>query len=305
MGRLLAAEPNGYAQDSPELWARLVPNPAGVYKRDALTLPVRLLNPATQDRQVLRLTLLPSLLDVVARNLKHTDERLAFFEVDRTFFDRAEELPYERRTLALVLSGKREPTSWQNPTPPPFFFYDVKGMLAATLDALQVKDWKVKAGRHPALHPGRSAVLQLGGYDVAYFGELHPEVAQAFEIDGWPVQVAEVDLDAVFAASSDVRVFHPLPRFPSAFRDIAVVVEEEVPAAEILRVIRQAGGDLLESTRLFDVYAGDPLPTGTKSIAVAMEFRAPGATLTQEEVSEVMDRIVSALGRELHATLRE
>jgi phenylalanyl-tRNA synthetase beta chain len=96
-----------------------------------------------------------------------------------------------------------------------------------------------------------------------------------------------------------------LPRFPSAFRDIAVVVEEEVPAAEILRVIRQAGGDLLESTRLFDVYAGDPLPTGTKSIAVAMEFRAPGATLTQEEVSEVMDRIVSALGRELHATLRE
>jgi len=305
MERLLAADPDGYARDSPELWEKLVPNPAGVYDRDALTLPVRLLNPATQDRQVLRLTLLPSLLDVVARNLKNTEERLAFFEVDRTFFHHAEQLPYERRTLALALSGKREPASWQNPTPPAFSFYDVKGMLTATLDALQVKDWKVRAGRHPALHPGRSAVLQLGGYDVAYFGELHPGVARAFDIEGWPVQVAEVDLDTVFDAASDVRVFHPLPRFPSAFRDIAVVVPEEVPAADVTRVVRGAGGDLLESARIFDVYAGDPLPAGTKSIAVAMEFRAPGATLTQEEVSEVMDRIVSDLATGLNASLRD
>ena len=305
MSRLLRQDADGRSPDWDEVWARLVANPAGVYEREALTLPVHLLNPATQDRQVLRLTLVPSLLDVAARNLKHTDERLAFFEIDRTFFRRPAGLPYERRTLALTLSGRRRPRTWQEPAPEPYSFFDLKGMLSGVLDSLQIDGWTVEAASHPALHPGRSAVIRLGGRDVAFLGELHPEVAETFDIEGRRVQVAEVDLDSLFARASDRRVFRPLPRYPAALRDLAVVVPQDVPAAEVMRVVREAGDALLESSQIFDAYQGDPLPAGAKSIAVALEFRAPGATLTQDEVGAVMDRIVHALSNELGATLRE
>jgi phenylalanyl-tRNA synthetase beta chain len=184
-------------------------------------------------------------------------------------------------------------------------------MLVALLDALQIEGWQVEPGTHPkgrvphpALHPGRAAVIRLDGHDVAYFGELHPHVAAPFEIEGWPVQVAEVDLDALFSAASKVHVYHPLPRYPAALRDIAVVVGRDVPAGEIMRVVRQAGDDLLESATIFDVYQGEPLPPGEKSVAIAMTFRAPGATLTQDEVNTIMDRIVTSLREELHAALR-
>lgn len=305
MSRLFSPGSNGRGLDSSETWEQLVANSAGVYEHEALTLPVRLKNPATQDRQVLRLTLLPGLLDVIARNRKETDERLAFFEIDRTFFQRPEDLPYERRTLGLALCGHREPSTWQTPRPAEFSFFDLKGLLQAVLDVLQIEGWQVEARAHPSLHPGRAATVRLRGHDVAYVGELHPAVAAKFDIEGGRVQVAEMDLDTVFSLASDTRVFHPLPRYPAAHRDIAVVVEQEVPAGEVLRLVRQAGDDVLESARIFDVYQGEPLPADAKSIAVSLDFRAPGATLTQEEVGEIMERIVATLGRELGATLRE
>jgi phenylalanyl-tRNA synthetase beta chain len=304
--RLFGPTANGHEHDA-DIWAQLVANPAGVYGQEALTLPVELANPATQDRQMLRMVLLPSVLDVVARNLKQTDQRLAFFEIGRTFFQRPgyQELPYERRTLAIALSGHRRPPTWSEPRPGPFSFFDLKGLIAAALDDLHVDGWSVEPGRHPALHPGRAAVIRLAGQDIGYFGELHPEVAPAFDIEGWPVQAAELDLDALFAVAADVHRFRPLPRYPAAFRDIAVVVEERVPAAEVMGVIRGAGGELLESCRIFDVYTGAPLQPGQKSIAAGLIFRAPGATLTQEEVNEVMDGIVARLQTGLGATLRE
>lgn len=304
MARLGLAGSTVHQGDAAEMWSGLVPNPAGVYAREAQTLPVHLKNPATQDRQVLRLTLLPSLLDVIAQNLKQTDERVEFFELDRTFFVRPHDLPYERRTLALALSGSR-PRSWQQPEPGPVTFYDLKGMLESVLGALQIDGWEVDASPHPALHPGRSAALRLRGHDVGFFGQLHPEVAASFDIENWPVQVAEVDLDALFEVASDVHQFRPLPRFPAARRDIAVVVQQGVPAGEIMRAIRDAAGPLLESATIFDVYAGDPLPEGMKSIAVGMSFRAPSATLTQDEIADVMDRIVRGLASELGASIRE
>jgi phenylalanyl-tRNA synthetase beta chain len=297
-------EPDG-SHEPPKLWERIVVNPAGVFKREALTVPLHLRNPATLDRQTLRLSLLPGLLDVVARNLKETEERVAFFEIDRTYFPRNAGLPYERRTLALALAGSRRPVSWQEPAPADYSFYDLKGALTTVLQSLHVEGWEVQAKAHASLHPGRSAVLRFCGHDVARLGELHPEVAAAFEIEGRRVQVAEVDLDSLFAAATDQRVFRPLPRHPAAHRDIAVVVQQGVPAGEILRLVREVGDDLLESARIFDVYVGDPLPEGSKSIAVSLDFRAPGTTLTHEEVDELVQRIVGALTRELRATLRE
>lgn len=293
--------------DGADLWALLVVNGAGVYGQEALTEPVVLANPATQDRSMLRLSLVPSLLDVVAGNLKHTDERLAFFEIGRTFFRRPgdQELPYERRTVGIALSGRRQPASWADPQPGPFTFYDVKGLIEAVLNALQVDGWHIEQAPHPALHPFRSAVIRLRGHSVAYLGELHPTVAARFHIEGWRVQVAEIDLDSLLAASSRGHRFHPLPRYPAAYRDVALVVKDDVPAGAVLAAVRSAGDSILESARIFDVYRGDPLPAGEKSIAVGLTFRVPGATLTQDEVGAAMARIVSRLEQDLGASLRE
>jgi phenylalanyl-tRNA synthetase beta chain len=288
-----------------EGWAGIVANPTGVYEQEALVEPVSLINPPTRDRTVLRMTLVPSLLDEVARNLRHTDQHIAFFEIARTYFRRPADLPYERHTLAVALSGRRQPASWQGAEPGPYSFFDVKGLIASALEALGVCDWSVEAAVHPALHPGRSAVLRVGALDVGYLGELHPLVSEKFEIEGWPVQVAEIDLDSVFPHASDVHVFHPIPRHPAAHRDIAVTVSRGTPAAEIMRVIREAGGDLLESARIFDVYEGEQAGADAKSVAVALDFRAPGATLTQEDVGNLVDRVVTALQTELGASLRE
>jgi phenylalanyl-tRNA synthetase beta chain len=262
MARLLRPGSNGHEESTEDLWERLVVNPAGVHAEEALTQPVPLVNPPTKDRTVLRMTLLPSLLDVVAHNLKHTNERLAFFEINRTFFRRPQDLPYERRTLSIALSGQRQPTSWQVIAPGSYSFYDLKGMLETVLDGLQIEDWSTQPASHPSLHPGRAAAIRLKGRDIAYFGELHPEVAAAFEIDSSPVQVAEVDLDSLFSAASDIHTFRPLSRQPAARRDIAVVVDNDVPAAEIVRVIREAAGQLLDSIQIFDVYTGSQVSPG-------------------------------------------
>jgi phenylalanyl-tRNA synthetase beta chain len=303
-GRLDLLEGDGYSKQGERL-ARIVVNPAGVYAREALTLPVTLLNPPNRERTELRISLVPSLLDEVARNLRHTDERVAFFETARTYFRRPVDLPYERRTLAIALSGRRRPTSWQDPTPGPFSFYDLKGAVEAVMEALQVRDWRVEAGSHPALHPGRAAALCLAGEPVGYLGELHPLVAAAFDIEQWPALVAELDLDSIFPHASDTHIFHPIPRYPAARRDIAAVVDEDIAAADLVSTILEAGGELLESARIFDVYRGDPLPHGKKSLAVALEFRSPGSTLTQEDVNDEMERIVGSLTTRLGAVLRE
>jgi phenylalanyl-tRNA synthetase beta chain len=305
LARLVRIDDGKSPGETFELWSKIVPNAAGVSAHGADVAPVVLINPATRDRRMLRLTLLPGLLDALARNLRHTDERVAFFEIDRVAFRRPKELAYERRTLAVALTGNRRPRSWINPGNEPYTFYDMKGILTATLDALQIRSYEVEAREHPALHPGRAAIIRVRGEEVGHFGELHPEVADAFEIEGWPVQVAELDLDTVCDLASTDRTFRPLPRYPAAYRDIAVVVDQDVAAESVIRVVRRAGGDLLEIARIFDVYSGDPLGAGQKSIAIGMTFRAPGATLTQDQVGEAMSNIVAVLREELNAALRE
>ncbi len=288
-----------------EPWVPIVVNPASIGSHGARPIPLRLLNPPTRERLFPRLTLLPSLLGVVSRNLKHTDERVQFFEMARTYFNRQDELPYERRTLTIALSGKRRPTTWQETSPGPHTFFDVKGLVVAVLNALRIENWTIEPSAHPSLHPGRAASIRLGDTEVAVLGEVHPRVAERFEIDSWPVQVAEVDLDSLFAVARRTFGFQPLPRYPAARRDIAVLVPLGVPAATIERTIKQIAGPLLESAKIFDVYAGTPLPPDRKSVAVSIELRSPEGTLTQEEITGTITRTVDALTAQLGATLRE
>ncbi len=304
--RLFRPGHDGQDYDLPETWAALVPNPLGVTAAKASTVPVRLLNPASTDRQILRMTLLPALLDVVSRNLKQSDEQLTFFEIDHTFFTRGSELPYERRSLALVLSGNRRPRTWADRSPGAYTFYDVKGMVEAVLRALRiVRGVRVEAAPHPALHPGRSAILYVDDQPAGYLGELHPQVAGTFDIAAFPAQVAEIDLDVLYAAANEDRPFTALPRYPAVYRDLAAVLNADVRSSDLMDVVNQAGGELLESARIFDVYQGEPLPSDKKSVAVEMVFRSGQTTLTQEDVASVMSRIVDHLDQRLGAALRD
>jgi phenylalanyl-tRNA synthetase beta chain len=286
-------------------WASIVPNPQGIEARRALVEPVKLQNPATTERQILRMTLLHSVLEVVSRNLKHSEERLAFFEIDRTFFRRSDDLPYERETLAIALSGTRHIRSWTEPQPGPYTFFDLKGLIEAMLHSVRVEDWEVSPINHPSMHPGRSAALRVEGREVAHLGQLHPEVAHAFELENFPVMVAEVDLDTLIDVAGGTRLFRDLPRYPAAYRDLAVVVPRELAAARLLQVVQREGGDVLESAKIFDVYEGEQLPSDQKSIAVEMAFRSVQGTLTQDDVSAVMQRIVGAIQQELGGTIRD
>jgi phenylalanyl-tRNA synthetase beta chain len=306
MGRLFPPASNHRLSEEATDWAQLIPNAAGVRAMEAMSQPLRLLNPPTNERDMPRLTLLPGLLDALVRNFKHTEERLAFFEIAPAYFSRgADVLPYERRTLGIALSGNRRPRTWLDPSPGSYTFYDLKGMLAGVLEDLHIGAWSTRSAPHPALHPGRSALLTIDEREVGFLGELHPRVAAAFDFAEWPVIVGEFDLDTVYALSTETRIFEALPRYPTAHRDIAVLMHRETPASEIVRLLYEAGGSLVRSARIFDVYSGESLPSGKKSVAVELELYSTDATLTQEQINAVMQSIVDALSRELGAVLRE
>ncbi len=302
----MALETDDVAASGPKIWRRLVADPLSVGEEGASVEPVCLLNPASSDRQVMRVMLVPSLLDIVSKNLKHDQERVAFFEVARTFFPRGNDaLAFEPRTLGIAASGLRRPRTWADAEPGPFTYFDIKGIIEAVLDEMQIEDWTVEPPDHPGLHPGRSATLLVAGKRVGYFGVLHPEIALRFEIEEWPVVVAEINLHALSEHASTTHVFKALPRFPAAHRDIAVVVDSGLPAAILMEVVEGTGGEIVESARIFDVYRGPSLPEEKKSIAIELSLRSPERTLTQEEVDATVKHIVDALSSDFGADLRD
>ena len=312
MTRLFATDGAENEEDLP--WDRVIPNPDEISNRGATSQPMALVNPQTVDRSVLRLALIPSLLDVLAHNIKHTHNRLAFFEIARTFFPREGDLPYERRTLAIALAGERELRSWTTQSEE-YTFYDLKGVIGAILRRLGLGEtgaavrWETiapPAGEgNPSLHPGRNAVVCVKDRPVGYMGEVHPLVAARFEIPA-PMRayVAEIDLDSLFAEASTVRRFRVISKYPAVRRDISLTFPQDVPAREIERIIRESGSGLLREIQVVDVYHGENLQEGHKSMALSLEFQSDSRTLTQEEVSALQDQIVAALERQLSGELR-
>jgi phenylalanyl-tRNA synthetase beta chain len=179
----------------------------------------------------------------------------------------------------------------------------VKGALEALFDAVGISDWSLEPGLDPPFHPGRSAAVLLGSERAGSMGELHPSVASAFDLPG-RVAVAEIDVVALGDAVASFTL-RAVPRFPPVRRDLAFLLDASVPAAAVERSIREAGGDLVSELRLFDVFAGAPVPEGKRSLAFAVDFRAPDRTLTDEEVEEavaaVVARLASAFGGELRS----
>jgi phenylalanyl-tRNA synthetase beta chain len=263
---------------------------------------VTLANPTTEDKTAVRTSVTPNLLRSAGHNFAHGASNVALFEIARVFEPSDEVLPREGLVLAMVLAGERTPKSWDEDERR-WDFFGAKGIIASVLESLRVPAADVVAASGMPFHPTRAGRVALGGTDLGAIGELHPDVCERFDIPEG-ASIAEIALGPVFAAVPGRPRAEDLPRFPPVYLDIAVVVGEDVPAAEILGAIRTAGAPEVADVRLFDLYRGDQIQAGSKSLAYALELRDPDKTLTDEEAAAIRDRVVSELSDRFGATLR-
>jgi phenylalanyl-tRNA synthetase beta chain len=294
-----------YRLTTPEREARLLLPENGTPPDDRPY--VTLANPITIDRVAMRHSLLASALEIAAANSRF-HERIALFEVGQIYLASEEGiLPDEPGRLSLVLTGPRQPAHWQNNgATEPQDFFDLKGVLEALLEDLHVAGFGVEAAAHPTFRPGRTARLLLGEDQLGWMGELHPQVAESFGLRAaHPALAAELDLDLLIARIPARYSVEPPPVYPAVREDLAVVVARGVSAADVEAGIRQAGGFLLKEIELFDVYQGEQIPAGQKSLAYHLTFQAPDKTLTDREVGKIRQRIVQQLDRQLGGRLRE
>jgi phenylalanyl-tRNA synthetase beta chain len=268
---------------------------------------VRLLNPISSERVVMRHTVLAGALEVAAGNLRHSNE-VRLFEIGSVYLPKAgAKLPEEPRRLAIVLCGRRLPEFWAEATTdtkPQLDFFDLKGVVETLVADLHLPDvaFRPPTARH--LHPGRSAELAVKQQAVGSFGQLHPKVAENYGLGEREVLVAELDLELLQAVVPERFTYSAVPRFPAALRDIAVIVDEAMTCERLVAEIRAAGGDLLRGTRLFDLYRGESIAAGKKSLAFALTYQADDRTLTDKEVDKAHKKIEDRLKHVLKAQIR-
>jgi len=295
-----------------EIWSYRLTSP----EREARLLPagppddrpyIALLNPPAPDRHVMRHSILSSVLEATTANSRHA-ERIALFEIGEVFLAGEEEpLPDELTRLALVLTGRRAAPGWNNGAAGAYDFFDLKGVLDAFFEALHVPV-TVEAAAHPTYRPGRSARLLVGERQIGVMGELHPGVVKGFDLRierGQPVLAADIDLEALLPLVPDKYPYVPVSTYPPVREDLALVVDAGLPAATVEAALRQYGGALLREVALFDVYEGNQLPPGKKSLAYHLTFQAPDKTLTDKDVSRQRGRLLKLLEQHLGAKLRE
>jgi phenylalanyl-tRNA synthetase beta chain len=270
---------------------------------------LRVRNPLSTERAYLRQTLLPSLLHTTRENLRFQD-RVTIFEISAVYLPvegpggLARPLPDEPRRLSIVMTGPREARSWlAQQDHAPMGFYDLKGVAELLLTRLRLEG-TFEPGEHSAFHPGRCAQVRVEGRDVGVMGELHPLVREAFGLPAQPVCALEFDLDGLLEAWGTPGRVAPISAHPPVYEDLAVVVDEGVPAVRVRDLIAQTGAPLVRSVVLFDVYRGEQVGAGQKSLAYRLTYQADDRTLTDRAVSKVRARIVRRLERETGATLR-
>lgn len=264
---------------------------------------VEMLNPLTRSQSVLRTSLLPSLLATVAYNQRRGNLDLAIFEVAKSYHrDGGEDEPYSEHEHAVAALAGRRPLHWSE-RPTPWDFFDIKGIAERVLERLGVVPDRIERLERGEYHPGRSAMFVKAGRPVCVFGQIHPEVSEAWELRG-EIYVAEFDLEALVEHYDLARRYREIPQYPAVERDLALVVDRDVPAGEVERTLREAAGDLLEAIRLFDVYEGERIAKGKRSLAYSLTFRAHDRTLRDEEVNEIQERLIAAAAERHGAQLR-
>lgn len=272
---------------------------AGLQERLCGDRGLALANPITSDMTHMRLSLWPGLLQTLVYNLNRQQERVRLFETGLRFSLQDTEIQQEN-VVAGVASGSLYPQQW-GLKPKPLDFADLMNDLEALL-ALGGCGWTVRRPSHPALHPGQSAEIMIENQIVGYAGALHPAHQQALDL-ARPVWLFELLIEPIIA--EHVPKYRELSRYPSVRRDLAIVIDEDIPAREVLECIGANVSDVLNKLELFDVYQGEGIDSGKKSLAIGLTFQKSSSTLTDTEVDAFIDRAVSALENTFRAELRE
>jgi phenylalanyl-tRNA synthetase beta chain len=281
-------------------FARLTPGGPAPHADDY----IQLANPLTPERAFMRRTLMASLLETVRDNLRFVD-RVAIFEIGRVYWPREDEvLPDEPRHLCVAMTGPRVIRSWLEDTEEGMDFYDLKGVVDALLAGLHIEDATFAPAEHPTLHPGRAATLSVAGTEVGVLGEVHPAVCVSFGLEERRVCLAELNLEKLLARAGHPVQVTPISMYPAVYEDLAIVVDESVPAVQVRDLIVQAGGAMLRKVELFDLYRGEQIGEGKKSLAYALTYQADNRTLDAKAATKIRSKIVRRLERELGAALR-
>lgn len=268
---------------------------------DKLNLPtdsplrnaLKLRNPLGEDTSIMRTTTVGTMLDILSHNYNHKNESAYLFEACKVFIPKqAGELPDEPEKLSIGMYKKG------------IDFFDIKGALESVFEGLNINGVRYeRLTDNPMFHPGRAARLISGDTEIGVVGEIHPAVCENFEI-GLPCYVAELDIEKMLSCVNDTVKYKALPKFPAAERDIAVLVDKATAVGELEATMVKASGSILESIKLFDVYEGDRVPEGKKSVAFSLKFRAADRSLTSEEVNRVFNKLTKDLEFKNNAQLR-
>ena len=254
---------------------------------------MRIQNPLGEDASIMRTVALPSMLAILARNNAYHNDAVKLYELAKVYLPKPGQiLPDEPKHLVIGTYGEHED------------FFKMKGEIEAFLRGMNVPEARYTAEKHdPTFHPGRCARVSVGGVDLGCFGQIHPLVARSYGIDG-EIFAAELNFTALLSLQLPEKTYTPLPKYPAVTRDIAVVCDEAVTVAALSDCIRAAGGKLLRSVELFDIYRGKGIASGSKSAAFRLTLRADDRTLTDADSDGVVSTVLAALEKELNAKLR-
>jgi phenylalanyl-tRNA synthetase beta chain len=277
-----------YSFVSPKVFDKVL-----IPKDSTLRKAVAIRNPLGEDYSIMRTISIPSMMEALARNYSRNNEIARLFEIGKVYIPTEDqnELPEERNIVTIGMYGNAD-------------YLDLKGVVENIIDVLGVKKIKFqRENENPSFHPGKTAALYIKKQYVGVVGEVHPDVAENYGIDE-RCYIAELNLDVLYKNAVMDKSYTPLPKFPAVTRDIAVLVDDSILVQEIEDIIKNQGGKILESVKLFDVYKGKQVPEGKKSVAYALAYRGENRTLTDNDVSKVHDKIIRALEQKLGAELR-
>lgn len=280
-------------------------NKLNIPQDSPLRKAVPIMNPLSDEYPLVRTTLLSSIFDNLARNLARKNDDVALFEVGSVFFPKAlpvTELPDEVVKIAGAITGRRNAQGW-NQTNDMVDFYDAKGIIEELFANLRVTRYTVEAGTHYAMHPGKTALFKKGRDVIATVGEVHPAVLSAYGITK-PVYIFELDATTVMKYMAKDLKYKALPKYPATSRDLAMLVDVDVNAADIEKAMTKAAGQNLTQITLFDVYTGKQVEAGKKSLAFSLTFQSNDKTLTDAEVNTAIEKIVAKLQKDFDADLR-
>lgn len=280
-------------------------NKLNIPQDSPLRKAVPIMNPLSDEYPLVRTTLLSSIFDNLARNLARKNDDVALFEVGSVFFPKAlpvTELPDEVVKIAGAITGRRNAQGW-NQANDMVDFYDAKGIIEELLANLRVTRYTVEAGTHYAMHPGKTALFKKGRDVIATVGEVHPAVLSAYGITK-PVYIFELDATTVMKYMAKDLKYKALPKYPATSRDLAMLVDVDVNAADIEKAMTKAAGQNLTQITLFDVYTGKQIEEGKKSLAFSLTFQSNDKTLTDAEIDPAIEKIVTKLQKDFNANLR-